>query len=586
MPSLASSAPDRAVTLHERSGGNALFLVELAAVEDEGELPASIRHAVEERCHRVGAAGVTLCTAAVIGPDIDLDLLAAVTGTGPSELLDHLEVGLHRNFLVEDGPTFVFAHALVREALAATVGASRTAFIHRSAARALGSRSDPDPLAVARHARLGGELEAAAAMLLVAAKLAVIRFDTDGALHLLDEAITLHDTAAARLERARISSMLARAAEADRDIAAARSLGAGPEALEVAAWSAHFARRFGDALHLADQGAAEADTDDLRTACLALGGWVALASGDLTGAEARLESALGVAPETSGRLAESWMAWLRMNQGRPEESLRLAHHAPGKGLAAYRFPNAYGLMATVTGLATLGRADEALATIDLLESEVRRMGASRWVPRPLNLRGWVTRNLGEPTEADELNHEALEAARAADLAEPWAHALLDLAAGRLLQGEWDAAATFLDQATGCSRMITRSAGATNFAAVSSGPVSTWPGATRRRRVSPPKDWSPMPPRAGSPATGCRRSWWPPPRRARAAGPSISHGVDRLLGELDQVAGLESWWITADVAQAFGVDEWEQLARRRVVALQAHAGRYAASLERAAARRLG
>ena len=63
-------------------------------------------------------------------------------------------------------------------------------------------------------------------------------------------------------------------------------------------------------------------------------------------------------------------------------------------------------------------------------------------------------------------------------------------------------------------------------------------------------------------------------------------ADRLLGELDEVAGLESWWITADVAKAFGVDEWEQLARRRVHTLQAHAGRYAASLDRAAARRLG
>ena len=75
--------------------------------------------------------------------------------------------------------------------------------------------------------------------------------------------------------------------------------------------------------------------------------------------------------------------------------------------------------------------------------------------------------------------------------------------------------------------------------------------------------------------------------ARQGGRTVDHhGVDRLLAELDQVAGLESWWITADVARAFGVDEWERLARRRVVALQAHAGRYGASLERAAARRLG
>jgi DNA-binding SARP family transcriptional activator len=578
--------PDRAVALHERSGGNALFLVELAAIEDEGELPASIRHAVEERCRRAGAAGATLCTAAVIGPDIDLNLLAAVTGTGPSELLDHLEIGLHRNFLVEDGPTFAFSHALVREAMAATIGASRTAFIHRSAARALRSRSDSDPLAVARHARLGGEPEEAAAMLLVAAKMAVIRFDTDGALDLLDDAITVHDSAAARLERARIFSMLARAAEADTDIAVARSLGAGPEALEVAAWSAHFQRRFGDALHLADQGAAEAVTDDLRTACLALGGWVALASGDLAGAEARLESALGVAPETSGRMAESWMAWLRMNQGRPEESLRLAHHTPGKGLAAYRFPNAYGLMATVTGLAMLGRAEEALGTIDLLESEVRRMGASRWVPRPLNLRGWVTRNLGEPTEADELNQEALEAARATDLAEPRAHALLDLAAGRLLQDEWDAAASFLNQAAGL---------------LAEDHAFRWRHALRGRLLQARLDLArgdPEAARVGAEALVTDAAARGIPRyrvqaqlvaatAARQGGRTVDHHeVDRLLGELDEVAGLESWWITADVAWAFGVDRWEQLARRRLGALQQHAGRYAASLERAAARRLG
>ena len=359
-------------------------------------------------------------------------------------------------------------------------------------------------------------------------------------------------------------------------------LGAGPEALEVAAWSAHFARRFGDALLLADQGAAEADTDDLRTACLALGGWVALASGDLTGAEARLESALGVAPETSGRLTESWMAWLRMNQGRPEEALRLAHHAPGKGLAAYRFPNAYGLMASVTALATLGRAEEALATIDTLESEVRRMGATRWIPRPLNLRGWLTRNLGEPTQADELNQEALEAARAADLAEPWAHALLDLAAGRLLQGEWDAAATFLDQADGL---------------LAEDHAFRWRHELRGRLLRARLDLARGDPEAARVArrsTGrrCRPRKVPryvaagaagrPPRHAPGAAeqPSISYEVDRLLGELDEVAGLESWWITADVAKAFGVDQWEQLARRTgVAALQAHARpRYAPAPE--------
>ena len=105
-----------------------------------------------------GAAAATLRAAAVIGPEIDLDVLTVVTSSGTGELLDHLEEGLERRLLVEVGPAFVFAHSLIREALASTVGASRTALIHREAARALGSRPDADPLAVARHARLGGEL--------------------------------------------------------------------------------------------------------------------------------------------------------------------------------------------------------------------------------------------------------------------------------------------------------------------------------------------------------------------------------------------------------------------------------------------
>ena len=141
--------PDRASELHARSGGHPLFLVELAAAGADEELPASIRDAVEERCARAGAAAATLRAAAVIGPEVDLDLVAAVTATAPGVLLDHLEEGMRRRFLVEKGPAFVFAHTLVREALASTVGASRAAYLHREAARALGARPGADPLAVA-----------------------------------------------------------------------------------------------------------------------------------------------------------------------------------------------------------------------------------------------------------------------------------------------------------------------------------------------------------------------------------------------------------------------------------------------------
>jgi len=582
----AMVGPDRASELHLRSGGHPLFLVELAAAGADGELPSSIRDAVEERCARAGPAAATLRAAAVMGPVVDLDLLADVTAAAPGVVLDHLEEGVRRRFLVEEGAAFVFAHTLVREALASTVGASRAAYIHREAARALVARGGADPLAVARHARLGGELARASAMLVAAARMAVGRFDQEEALRLLDEAVALDDTADARVERARVRSMLARYVEAAADIEAAQARGAGPEVLEVGAWSAHFQRRFGEALTLADRGARQATDMDLRTSCLALGGWVSLAAGDLDGAGSRLEGAVGEAPEASGRLAEAWLGWLRMNQGRPAETLRLVRPEAGRGLAAYRFPNAYALMAAAMALAMLGRADEALTTLEALRVDVDRMGARRWTPRPLNLRGWIVRNLGAIEEADELNQAAIEAARPQELAEPLANGLLDLASGRLVAGDLDTAAALLDEAAALGEVEH---------------AFRWRHQLRGRLLRSRLDFASGEndaARADAEVLAADAAELGVPRyelQARLLAAVAAHRlgaathvdeVGALLVRLDEAAGLEAWWITGEVARVFGVDAWQDLAGRRVAALAARAGRYKDVLERSATRRLG
>jgi DNA-binding SARP family transcriptional activator len=578
--------PDRAPELHARSGGHPLFLVELAAADADEELPATIRQAVEERCARAGAAAATLRAAAVIGPEIDLDILAAVTSVRTSELLDHLEEGLERRFLIEEGQTFIFAHALIREALASTVGASRSAFIHREAARAVGRRRGADPLAVARHARLGGELAYASTMLVTAARLAVSRFDQEEAMHILDEAIALDDTVDARLERARVATMSSRYEQAAVDVAAARLGGAGPEVLEVAAWSAHFQRHFDEALANADQGAQEAVDPDLRTSCLALGGWVSLASGDLDGAQVRLEGALGKAPEASGRMAEAWLAWLRMNQGRPAETLRLVRQQTGKGLAAYRFPNAYSGMVATMALAMLGRVDEALAALDMLEADVTRMSAHRWTPRPLNLRGWIARNLGEFGEADELNWAAISAAREQGLDEPLANGLLDLASGHLFAGDYDGVDSILREAM----PLTEVEHAFRWRHELRGRL------IRARLDQETRDFDAALARAKSLATDAALLGTPRYEvQARLVAAMAAHEIGDhpdlemvagLLTRLDEVAGLEGWWITAEVARVFGVHEWEELAGRRVHSLRRRAGRYTEAFERAATRYLG
>ena len=70
----------------------------------------------------------------VIGPELDVDLLAAVLGRGVVELLDDAERAAAKQLLVEQDGTFRFRHELVREALAASATAGRAALLHRQAA--------------------------------------------------------------------------------------------------------------------------------------------------------------------------------------------------------------------------------------------------------------------------------------------------------------------------------------------------------------------------------------------------------------------------------------------------------------------
>ena len=144
--------------LYTRSRGHPLFLTELAQQAAGTELPASLVESVSARCDELGPAGLLLRTAAVIGPDLDVDLLAAVLGRPAVALLDDAEQAVVKQFLVEADGMFRFRHELVREALAASATAGRAALLHRQAGRVLDRRPGVDPLTVAGHARLGGDL--------------------------------------------------------------------------------------------------------------------------------------------------------------------------------------------------------------------------------------------------------------------------------------------------------------------------------------------------------------------------------------------------------------------------------------------
>ena len=280
------------------------------------------------------------------------------------------------------------------------------------------------------------------------------------------------------------------------------------------------------------------------------------------------------------------MGFLRLNQGRSAEALSLVRPGTGHGLAAYRFPNGYSGMAAALSLGMLGRPEEALAALDVLDRDIARMGAKRWPARSANIRGWVLRNVGAGAEADDFNVQGVELAAAIGLDEGVANGELDLATGRLLAGDLDAAAAHLDRADRLAdrphafgwrhqlrarllrARLALSAGNPETAEeiASSLVADTVPLGTVRYEIQ-----ARLVAAQARARLGPARATWP---RLRA-----------LLDKLPHVAGLEAWWLTAEVADAFGVDQWRALAGRRVAELAARAGDRAETLSRAAARRL-
>lgn len=132
----------------------------------------------------------------VIGPTIDVEILAAATALDAAGVLQALAPALDAGLLVVVDGEIGFSHALVADALASEVNGVRRAEIHAVAARTLAARRGPTfGLAAARiahHAQQGilagtGELAIEAGT--AAAELAAARFaDEDAAAHWADVA--------------------------------------------------------------------------------------------------------------------------------------------------------------------------------------------------------------------------------------------------------------------------------------------------------------------------------------------------------------------------------------------------------------
>jgi DNA-binding CsgD family transcriptional regulator len=204
-----------ATLLYHRTQGVPFFVEELAAalvdsgrltgglggwaLADAGEVPIpdTLRDAVLLRTDGLSDAGrEALQVAAVLGLDIDLDLVEQLVGTGVG-LTELIERGL----LIEGGPgQAVFRHALAREAVYGEVPWPRRRALHRTIATELAARSTPAAI-VAEHWLAGREFEQGRRSLLAAAEASCAVHAYRDAARALQRALELWPEDGAEVER-------------------------------------------------------------------------------------------------------------------------------------------------------------------------------------------------------------------------------------------------------------------------------------------------------------------------------------------------------------------------------------------------
>ncbi len=576
--------PGRVDELYARSKGHPLFLTELAQQAAGADLPASLVESVSARCDALGPAGLLLRTAAVIGPELDADLLAAVLGRPVVALLDDAEQAVAKQFLAEQDGNFRFRHELVREALAASATAGRAALLHRQAGRVLDRRADADPLTVASHARLGGDLALAARALREASAQAAERFDYRAAEALLDDALRLHADPGLWLARARVRTLRGHYAEALQDVE--RAPAGGAAALEVGAWASYFGRDFAQAAQFAEDGALAAEDAAIRARCLAAGGRTRHAAGDLAQAELLLGEAFALAEGADRVAAAGWLGVLRSHQSRVDEALALLRPAArGQTGVEHTSATMHSLLFTGHAYALAGRPAQALAALSRYTAEVERRQVPRFAGRAVNFAGWVLRNLGAYPEALDHHHEALEAGQGQGTADVTVAALEDLAEHALEAGDPDAAAARLAGAGALLRADLVFGWRLRLKhQLLTGRLALLRGEAERAR-------------AEASALASRAAELGVPRYASVAR-LLAYRADHALGRpvdpaavaadldrLDRCVAIEAWWWTCDMATDFGLPAWGDRAADRAARLARDAGEYGDGLVREADRRL-
>ena len=308
--------------VHDASDGNPLFVSELLrlplARERLGVLPASLRALIRERLAALGRERSLLATAALVGRQFTLPLLAEVAAVPSAALESSCHDAVRAGVLEALAPGhYRFSHALVAETLVSDLEPALRTRLHRRAAEALERRHASDPAApvneIARHWLEAG-VEAAPRAVAAAERAA----------QQASQRLAFSD-AAWLYERALEALALCSPLDARRQ---GELLVGRVEALSRAGRREHAESVCAQAVELAR---AAGDGELLARAALALGAESSLGKADLTVARL-LERALGWLPEGDGELralVSARLASARQPEVDPDGPMTLARSAIG-----------------------------------------------------------------------------------------------------------------------------------------------------------------------------------------------------------------------------------------------------------------
>jgi hypothetical protein len=458
--------------------------------------------------------------------------------------------------------------------------------LHRQVGRVLAGRPTTDPVIVAQHARLGGDLALAAAALRDASARAAERFDHAAAEELLDDALSLQADEQSWLARARVRTRRGKYDAALEDVERASASGAA--ALEVGAWASYFGRRFAQAAQFAADGALAAPDAATRARCLTVGGRTRHARGDLAQAELLLGEALSLAEGADRVTAAAWLGVLRSHQSRADEALALLRPATrGQIGVEHTSATLHALLFTGHAHALAGKPAAALAAFSEYTAEVERRQVPRFAGRAVNFAGWVLRFLGATEQALDQHTEALEVGQHHGTAEVTIAALEDLAELRLTANDADGAAALLAAAEELLRPGDL--------------VFGWRLAFKHQLITARlalQQGSAEQAQAGAAELAAAAGALGVPRYASVAR-LTGHLASRSLGLpvdpaavsadldlLDRSAAIEAWRWTAELGAAFANPGWLRRAEDRAARLASQAGDHAETLRRAARHQLG